>query len=452
TNPGFVVRITQAGLDYANRHATAVLEKELARLKLPDISGDFRIRLLGKVHYEISGLNLRNFHLPHSQISTVPNVGLQASISNAFAELDGRWRVKLRFIRHHGSFRLKVEDISIKISLKLGRDTSGKPTIEPSSCSTHISRVRVRFSGSFGWLYNLFHKAIESKLRKTLESKVYALGSAVPSPSRSSSAPCLAVTAKIDAMTGIDYSLVAPPVATAQSLNVDLKGECFSLAHRTAVPFAPPVLAFPADQDRMIYFGASSYFFNTAGFAYHATGALVFEITDSMVRKGGGMGPAASRLSEFLCTTLDKLYPNMLMKLRLSAPSAPFLSIGTNGLSLRPVVDIQAYAILSDASLAPLFLLNLVSDVFATINLKSGRIAGRLDMGRLKLFSFPLSLHPQVKMLQSIMNIFASSILLPRLNERLDKGFPLPLLDRIQLSNILMQFHQVSGGARACPA
>lgn len=40
----------------------------------------------------------------------------------------------------------------------------------------------------------------------------------------------------------------------------------------------------------MVYFGASSYFFNTAGFAYHAAGALVFEITDSTVSSTGGTG------------------------------------------------------------------------------------------------------------------------------------------------------------------
>uniref|UniRef100_A0A8B9Z474 Bactericidal permeability-increasing protein n=1 Tax=Buteo japonicus TaxID=224669 RepID=A0A8B9Z474_9AVES len=33
----------------------------------------------------------------------------------------------------------------------------------------------------------------------------------------------LPVTARIDDKAGIDYSLVAPPTATAQSLDVDLK-------------------------------------------------------------------------------------------------------------------------------------------------------------------------------------------------------------------------------------
>ncbi|NWZ25425.1 BPI protein, partial [Asarcornis scutulata] len=453
TNPGFVVRITQAGLDYAKQHGVAILEKELAQLKLQDISGESRIPVLGKVRYEISGLNLRDFQLPHSQISLVPNEGLQVSISNAFAELDGNWRVKLRILRHHGSFNLNVEHIYIKTTLKLGRDDSGKPTVDISACSTSISNVRVHFSGKLSWLYNLFRKTIASKFKENLEGKVRERSSREAAPgSHSSSALCLAVTANIDAVAGIDYSLTAAPVATAQFLNVDLKGECFSLAQHTPVPFTPPALAVPPEHNRMVYFGVSSYFFNTASFAYHTAGALIFEITDAMVRRGGG---------EILCCSssplpaplqLDEMYPNMPMKFSLSAPSAPFLNIGTNGVSLQPVVDIQAYAIYPNGNLAPLFLLGLVSNVSATADVQSGRMVGSLAVGRLKLFSFSLSPYLQVKMMQSIMNVVASSILLPRLNERLGKGFPLPLPAQVQLSDPIVQFHEVSGGSGAGPA
>uniref|UniRef100_A0A8C6IPR8 Bactericidal permeability-increasing protein n=1 Tax=Melopsittacus undulatus TaxID=13146 RepID=A0A8C6IPR8_MELUD len=187
------------------------------------------------------------------------------------------------------------------------------------------------------------------------------------------------VTAKIDAMAGIDYSLVAPPAATAQSLDVDLKGEFFSLAHRSAIPFPPLALALPPDHDRMVYFGASSYFFNTASVAYHAAGALVLDITNSMIPKDVEFHLNTSTFSAFVPQVSAQLCLP-IMKVRLSAPSAPFLTIRPDGLSLRPVVDIQTYAILPNSTLAPLFLLSLV------------------------------------RMLQSIMNVLASNILLPRLN------------------------------------
>ncbi|NXC00877.1 BPI protein, partial [Orthonyx spaldingii] len=442
TNPGFVVRITQAGLDYAHQHGIAILEKELARLRLSDISGDSRVLHVGKVHYELSRLRLRDFHLPYSRITPISNVGLQVSISNAYAELDGDWRVKFLFIRDRGSFDLKVENVYIKISLRLGSDATGKPTASTSDCSAHISEVRVLFSGKFGWLYNLFHSAIESRFRKILEDKV--CDSVVESVhiELQKYLRTLPVTARIDAKTGIDYSLVAPPRATAQSLDADLKGEFYSLTSRSPVPFSPLPLAFPSDHDRMVYFGASSYFFNTAGIAYHKAGALVFEITEAMIPKDVGFSLNTSTFSAFI-PQLEEMYPNMPMKFRLSTPTAPFLTIGPGGISLKPIVDAQAYAILPDSSLAPLFLLSLTGNVSAVINVRSGRIVGSLDVGRIRLSLKDSAVGTfQVRMMQSIMNILTSSTLLPRLNARLDEGFPLPLLDRIQLSNILMRFHQ----------
>ncbi|KAM7037999.1 bactericidal permeability-increasing protein-like isoform 2-T2 [Acridotheres tristis] len=442
TNPGFVVRITQAGLDYAHQQGRAILEKELAQLHLPDISGDSRVLRVGKVRYELSRLRLRDFHLPYSRITPISNVGLQVSISNAFAELDGDWRVKFLFVRDHGSFNLKVENVYIKITLSLGSDTTGKPTVSTSACSASISEVRVLFSGKLGWLYNLFHKVIESKLRKSLESKVCDKVAKSVHNDLQTYLQTLPVTAKIDGKTGIDYSLVASPRATAQSLDADLKGEFYSLAHRSTVPFPPLPLAFPSDHDRMVYFGASSYFFNTAGIAYHEAGALVFEITEAMIPKEVGFKLDTSVFSAFI-PQLEERYPNMPMKFMLSTPTAPFLTIGPEGISFQPVVDAQAYVILPDSSLAPLFVLSLTGNVSAVINVRSGRIVGSLDVGRIRLSLKDSAVGTfQVRMMQSLMNVLTSNTLLPRLNARLDEGFPLPLLDRIQLSNILVKFYQ----------
>lgn len=50
---------------------------------------------------------------------------------------------------------MKVENVYIKISLRLGSDAEGKPTIETSDCSTRISKVRVHFSGKLGYVTSL---------------------------------------------------------------------------------------------------------------------------------------------------------------------------------------------------------------------------------------------------------------------------------------------------------
>ncbi|NXO08606.1 LBP protein, partial [Oriolus oriolus] len=342
----------------AHQQGITILEKELAQLKLPDISGDSRVGRVGKVRYELS----RSLH----QVLALRNM-LFSSPSPCS--------------RDHGSFDLKLENVYIKIGLRLGSDTSGKPTVSMSDCSARISQVRVLFSGKLGWLYNLFHSAIESRFRKILEDKVCDIVDKSVHNELQTYVRTLPVTARINAKTGIDYALVAPPKATAQSLDADLKGEFYSLAHRSTVPFSPVPLVFPPDHDRMVYFGASSYFFNTGCIAYHEAGALVFEITEDMIPKNAAFRLGTSAFSAFI-PQLQQMYPNMPMKFKLSTPTAPFLTIGPGGISLKPIVDAQAYAILPDSSLAPLFLLSLVRNVSVAVNVKSGRIVGSVDVGR----------------------------------------------------------------------
>ncbi|KAH1182071.1 hypothetical protein KIL84_009825 [Mauremys mutica] len=383
TNPGFVARITVKGLDYARQEGIAALQKELAKLKLPDFSGSFKVKLLGKVHYTFYSLNLRSFQLPSSQIAPIPNVGLKVSIANAFAQLTGKWRVKKRFVRDSGSFDLKVEGLSISIGLKLGSDSSGRPTVTTSECGTHISNVRVHISGRFGWLYNLFHKKIESSFRRTMEGKVCGVVTSSVTTKLQPYLQTVPVTAKIDKVAGIDYSLVAPPAATAQSLDVNLK--------------------IPKE------------------FKFHLN---------------------TSTFSAFI-PQLEKIYPDKLMKLRIKTSSAPFLTITPGNLSLMPVVDIQAYVILPNSSLVPVFLLSATSSVSAKIMVTSARIGGTLELGRLQLSLKHSDVGPfSVQLLQALMNFYGSSILIPRINARLKEGFPLPLPARVQLSKLVIQPRQ----------
>ncbi|XP_007441926.1 lipopolysaccharide-binding protein-like, partial [Python bivittatus] len=284
-NPGFVGRISKKGLDYARQQGVAALQETLATITLPEFSGSFRVKVIGKVNYKFYSLNIRKFELFHSVIESVPGKGLRVSISNAAAELTGRWEVKKRWFKDHGSFDLKVEGISISVDLKLDSDATGRLAVTTLDCSTRISSVDIHISGSLDWLYNLFHNAIESAFRRAMEDKVCEIVRSSVSSRLQPYLQSLPVTASIDRTASIDYSLVGPPVATSDCVDLDLKGEFFSTTHRSPAPFPPPALALPVDHDRMIYFGISTYFFNTAGNVYYRAESLTFWVTDNMVPK-----------------------------------------------------------------------------------------------------------------------------------------------------------------------
>ncbi|XP_026546231.1 lipopolysaccharide-binding protein-like [Notechis scutatus] len=382
-NPGFAGRITKKGLDYACQEGVATLQKDLPAITLPEFSGSYRVKMIGNVNYRFYSLNIRRFELFHSTIEPMPGQGLRVSVSNALAEMTGHWELKKRWLKDDGSFELKLDGISISVGLKLGSDDTGRPTVTTLDCNTHISNVDIDISGKWEWLYNLFERKIESSFKAVMESKICEMVRISVNSKLQSHLQSLPITANIDHTSSIDYSLVGPPVATSQCVDLDLKGEFFSTAHRSPAPFPAPPLSFPLDPNRMVQFGISTYFFNTAGDVYYKSGSLTFWIVDEMVPPEVKIRLNTSSFQPFI-PQLKKLYPNMAMKLKVSPSSVPSLSISPETLSLTPSVDIQAFAVLPDSSLAPLFVIGATSPVSAKIDVNSTRIFGNLKLGRLK--------------------------------------------------------------------
>uniref|UniRef100_A0A8C5QCT6 Bactericidal permeability-increasing protein n=1 Tax=Leptobrachium leishanense TaxID=445787 RepID=A0A8C5QCT6_9ANUR len=247
-DPGFVVRLTQKGLDYARDEGMSVLQQQLAKIHLPDFSGSTHIKHMGTVKYSFDSMAVRSFQLPSSQISLVPGVGLKLTISGAFIQVDGQWK---------------------------------------------ISYIHM-------WLVDLFQHNIEKDLRKAIEDQICPLVSESITTKLEPLLQTLPVTAKIDGVAAIDYSLTGTPLVMSEFVDVPLKGEFFNYGNRSAPPFSPPALSFPAEHSLMVYFGASEYLFNTAGYVYQMAGKLSFTITDDMVRGGGRLSgyPVPTRYSE----------------------------------------------------------------------------------------------------------------------------------------------------------
>ncbi|XP_062058337.1 bactericidal permeability-increasing protein [Lepus europaeus] len=443
TNPGFTTRISQKGLDYACQQGVAVLQKELEKIRIPDFSGKFKIKPFGKGHYNFHSLVVRSFQLPNPQIRLQPNVGLRVSISNANVRIGGRWKARKSFIKVRGKFDLSVEGISILADLKLGNvPASGRATVTCSSCSSNVNRARLRVSGILGWLVKLFHKRIESSLRNTMNSKICQVLTSSVSSKLQPYVETLPLKEKIDSVAGIDYSLVAPPRATADSLDLQLKGEFYNLAHHSPPPFAPPAMALPSLHDRMIYLAISDYLFNTAALVYQQAGAFGLTLRDDMIPK-----ESKSRLTtKFLGKALPqvaKMFPNMNVQLTLSVSSPPHLTTRPAGIALTAAVDVQAFAILPNSSLASLFLLGLKLNTSAKIGTKADQLVGELTLGRLilelkhsNIGSFP------VELLQALMDYVLSAVVLPKVNEKLQRGLPLPMPRKVQLYDLVLQPHQ----------
>uniref|UniRef100_A0A671ESJ6 Lipopolysaccharide-binding protein n=1 Tax=Rhinolophus ferrumequinum TaxID=59479 RepID=A0A671ESJ6_RHIFE len=424
TNPGLVARITDKGLEYVAREGLVALQSELYRITLPDFTGDFKINHVGRGRYEFHSLNIRSCELLGSALTPIPGQGLSLSISDSFIWAQGKWKVRKSFLKLQGSFDVQVKGVTILVNLLLGSEPSGRPTVMTSSCSSHIRDVDVDISGDLGWLLNLFHSQIESKFRKILESEICEMVQKSVTSDLQPYLQTLPVTTEIDRFASIDYSLMEAPQATAQMLDVMLKAEFFNHHHRSPVAFLAPVMSLPEEHNRMVYFAISDYVFNTASLVYHEAGYLNFSITDDM---------------------LARQYPNMNLELQGALVSAPLLNFSPGNLSLAPQMEIEAFVLLPSSTKEPVFRLSVATNVSAmlTFNTSTSKLTGflkpeeiRVELKESKFGVF------NVELLEALLNYYILNTLYPEVNDKLTKGFPLPLLKHIQLYDPVLQIHK----------
>ncbi|XP_059117805.1 bactericidal permeability-increasing protein [Peromyscus eremicus] len=441
-NPGFVATISQKGLDFACQEGVIVLQKELEAIRIPDLSGVFKMKPLGKGYYNFYNMVVEGFHIPNPQISLLPSEGLRLSIKNASIKISGRWTSKKNFLKARGKFGLSVQGVSFSTDLKLGKSSSGHITVNCSACESHMDSIHLQISGSMlGWLIQLFHKKIEASLRNTIYTKICKIVTNSVSSKLQPYIQTLPVIARVDEVTRIDYSLMAL-TTTAEFLEGQLKGEFFWRGNRSSLPITPAAMSFSPNNDHMVHLGISDYFFNSAGLAYQESGTLKITLRDQMLPKDSKF-----RLNtEFLGTFLPKVamkFPSTEVQLLITVSEPPRLTIQPSGLSLEPALETQAFAVLHNSSLVPLFLLHMNTNASMEVDAEGDRLVGELKLEKLMLElkrsdfgSF------KVELLQAVLNYLMPTMVVPKINERLRRGFPLPLPAEIKLNNIMFQSYQ----------
>lgn len=441
-NPAMVARITDKGLEYAAKEGLLSLQRELYKITLPDFSGDFKIKAVGRGQYEFHSLEIQSCQLRGSSLKPLPGRGLSLSISDSSISVRGKWKVRRSFLKLHGSFDLDVKGVTISVDLLLGVDPSGRPTVTASGCSNRIRDLELHVSGNVGWLLNLFHNQIESKLQKVLESKICEMIQKSVTSDLQPYLQTLPVTADIDTVLGIDYSLVAAPQAKAQTLDVMFKGEIFNRNHRSPVTTPTPAMSLPEDSKQMVYFAISDQAFNIATQVYHQAGYLNFTITDDMLPPDSSIRLNTKAFRPFT-PLITRKYPDMNLELLGTVVSAPLLNVSPGNLSLAPQMEIEGFVILPSSARESVFRLGVVTNVFVSLTFDNSKVTGMLhpEKAQVRLIESKVGMF-NVNLFQAFLNYYLLNSLYPDVNDELAKGFPLPLPRRIKLHDLDFQIHK----------
>uniref|UniRef100_A0A7N6A877 Bactericidal permeability-increasing protein n=1 Tax=Anabas testudineus TaxID=64144 RepID=A0A7N6A877_ANATE len=400
TNPGVEVRLTQTGLDYGRQLGIAAIQQKLKSIKIPDISGTQHVSPIGKVQYTLSNMQIVKVGLPQSAVGLVPGTGITLSINNAFISLHGNWRVKyLKIIKDSGSFDLNVNGLTISITIAIKSDGTGRPAVSAVSCGASIASVSIKFHGGASWLYNLFTKFIEKALRSALQKQICPLVVDAVSD-LNPYLKTLNVEAQVDKYAEIEYSMVSSPTVSKSSIDLSLKGEFYSIGKHQEPPFSPIAFSLPPQVNNMLYMGMSAFTANSAAFVYDKAGALSLYVTDDMIPQSSPLRLNTKTFGAFI-PQLTKLFPGLMMKLLVKTVKTPIVTFKPNNVTIQATGTVTAYAIQPNATLSPLFVLNLVC----------GKDSHCLSTELTNPF-----LNLQVGTLDNILQIVLKVVVIPKLN------------------------------------
>uniref|UniRef100_A0A8C7CF01 Bactericidal permeability-increasing protein n=1 Tax=Oncorhynchus kisutch TaxID=8019 RepID=A0A8C7CF01_ONCKI len=402
-SPGVKVKLTDKGIEYGKQIGMASLQQKLKTIKVPDLSGTEKVPPIGKVKYSLTGMTIVNLGLPKSALVLMPGTGVRLAITNAFINLHGNWRVRyFRFIQDRGSFDLTVNGLTITADIAIKSDETGRPTVSTVNCVANVGSASIKFHGGASWLYNLFKSYIDKALRSALQKQICPLVADVITD-MNPHLKTFNVLAKVDQYAEIEYSMVTSPTISKSSIEFSLKGEFYNIGKHREPPFSPTPFSLPPQDNNMLYIGVSSFTPNSAGFVYNNAGALSLYVTDDMVIN------ILLRIKERLCVLFQiaKRFPGMMMKLLVKTVKEPTISLEPNNVTVQASGTVTAYAIQPNTTLSPLFVLNMVSQ--------------------------------SVQPLDNIFLMVLKVVVIPKVNARLEKGFPLPTIGKMNLINTQLQ-------------
>lgn len=439
TNAGVKIKLTEKGIEYGKLLGMAALQTKLKSIKVPDFSGSERVSPIGKVQYSLTNMQITSIGLPKSQVDLVPGSAVRLSIGDAFISLNGNWRVKyLRFIKDSGSFDLSVNGLTITTGIAIKSDETGRPAVNSVNCAATVGSAKVRFHGGASWLYNLFSKFIDKALRSALQKQICPLVAEAVAD-LNPHLKTLNVLAKVDQYAEIEYSMVSSPIISNSSIDLSLKGEFYNIGKHQEPPFSPTAFSLPPQINSMLYIGMSVFTANSAAFVYNKAGALSLYITDDMIPQGSPFRLNTRTFGVFI-PQIAKQYPGLMMKLLVKTVKNPIITFEPNNVTVQATATVTAYAIQPNATLSPLFVLNLETSVSAHVFVSGMRLAGSVALNEMTLTLGTSYVGQfQVKSLDNLLQMVLKVVVIPKLNAQLGKGYPLPTIGKMKLVNTQLQ-------------
>lgn len=381
-NPGMRIRVTQDGINYANKHAVDSFVTGIRNTRLEDAKGTFH-----GLQYEFTNLIVEDFKIPKSSITLASESDLNWFAGDINLDVEGLFRYKFLAISDSGGIRAKASDASFKIGMDIGIDADGKPMIKTKSCKCIIGSlsIKIKMKSKRSWIYNTLISFARRAIASMLEKRFCERALIVIDHDAEKELCAMKMKVELGEYLTLDYRLIKPPFVTAQYIEADLLGEVYWTANRTAAPFLPAAMATITDNKKMVYVTLSDYLFNTMMYQAHVHGLLVFNLASNNVR---GIGDLLNTTCEDTCIgkiipQIGQQFPYSKVEILMTSTVAPNITINEKYLYTRGASNVTFVARSSNNTQYFLFSIHANIEAYLKLKMTSVSLNGKVDAMRI---------------------------------------------------------------------
>ncbi|XP_077433721.1 phospholipid transfer protein isoform X1 [Vanacampus margaritifer] len=471
---GCKIRITDKGLDMLKWETQKFAEEELSNISMPEMSG-----AEGNFQYTITDVKITELNLTSVDLSFLPEVGVSFHVQNASITLSFQRQLLYWFFYDTGRIEASADGVRINTGLGLGRDGLGRLTINNVTCQAKIQKMRAKFSGTLGRVYDFLGKILTTGMRFLLNKQICPALQQASLVHVNAMLASIPVRTEVDDYIGIDYSLTDEPLVTSRGLDMNFRGMFFHLRDERDTPVNDAAEPQIQEYERMIYLALSEFFFDSGLLAYHKAGIFQINVTNdnmpkdlevllrttffgTIVMLASVAWPMSVLLHVFhildVCCPCVSLRPatapassrrfrnpsllDAPVSLELAANAPPKSTIKTSGATVDMTAIVKV--MMTPAGQPPVLLssMTMESKFNARVFIRGKRLAVQADLRRFKIYSNQSALESLALIpLQAPLKTMLQMSVVPLINKWTKRGVGIPLADGMDLIEEVVAYH-----------
>uniref|UniRef100_A0A3Q1I4R7 Phospholipid transfer protein n=1 Tax=Anabas testudineus TaxID=64144 RepID=A0A3Q1I4R7_ANATE len=411
------------------------VEEELSNITMPEMKGKE-----GRFQYTITDVKITELNLTHADLQFIPDVGLLFDVQNSSISLSFNRQILYWFFYDTGNINASAEDVNINTALNLIRDDEGRLKINNISCDAKINKMKAKFSGTLGRVYDFLGRFLTTGMRFLLNQQICPALNHAALVHVNSMLETIPVRSEVDQFIGIDYSLIDDPVVTSRSLDMHFRGMFFALSHQnhTLVNYAvDPVIR---EYDRMVYLALSEFFFDSGMFAYYTAGIFQMDIVNEKMPKDLEMLLRTTYFGAIMM--LNPALVDAPLSLQLAVNSPPKTSIKTSGATVVMTAIVKVMVLPPGQPPVQLSSMTMETKFNAKVSMKGKRLSVHADLRRFKIFSNQSALESLALIpLQAPLKTMLQISVVPLINNWTKRGVRIPLADGMDFIEEVVEYH-----------